>query len=173
MAMSLMSADNLRNNLSNPARTYLWEVMFTNPIGGGDTEILELRCQSAVIPGRAVGEILIPFKNTPGIKYPGKPTLSHTWTAMFVEGTDGKVFDALQAWSEAINSLKTGVGGLDPTIKTDIYLRLIDPPGNVYKCIKLVGCYLQNVDEVPVAYEDESIIMYSGTFSYDYWEPTS
>ncbi len=168
--MSNMSADNLKNNLSNPAKTYLWEVLFTSPIGGGDSEALELRCQSTVIPGRAVGEILVPFKNTPGVKYPGKPTLSHTWTAIFIEGTDGKVFDALQAWNEAIVSMKTGVGGLDPSIKTDIYIRLLDPPGNVYLSIRLVGCYLQLVDEVPVAYEDEGNIMYSGTFSYDYWE---
>jgi len=168
--MSKMSADNLKYNLTNPAKTYLWEVTFSSPIGGGDAEVLELRCQSTVIPGRGVGEILVPYKNTPGIKYPGKPMVPHTWTCTFIEGTDRKVFDALNAWNQAIVDLRTGVGGLALNIKTDIYLRLLDPPGSVFQKIKLIGCYIQDVPDVPLAYEDEANIMYTCTFSYDYWE---
>ena len=168
--MANMSADNLKQNLSNPAKTYLWEVVFSNPIGGGDAEALELRCQSTSVPGRGVGEILVPYKNTPGIKYPGKPTVPHTWACVFIEGTDGKIFEALNAWNQAINDIRTGIGGADPLIKADIYLRLLDPPGTVFQKIKLVGCYIQDIPDTPVAYEDEANIMYSVTFSYDYWE---
>jgi len=168
--MGNMSVDNLKNNLTNPARLYLWEVLFTNPIGGGDAESLELRCQTTSIPGRSVGEILVPFKATAGLKFPGKLTMSHTWPATFVESIDKKVFDALQAWDQAIVDARTGVGGLDVAIKSNIYLRLQDAAGNVYLKIKLVGCYVQAVDEVPLAFETEGVIMYSVTFSYDYWE---
>lgn len=171
--MAKMSADNLKNNLSNPAKAYLWEVLFANPIGGGDAEVLELRCQTTIIPGRSVGEILVPFKATAGVKYPGKLTMTHVWTATFIEGTDGKVFDALHAWNQAIVDARTGMGGPDPLIKSDIYLHLIDPQGVVYKRIKLVGCYIQSVDDTPVAYETEGNIMYSTSFSYDYWEEKS
>lgn len=168
--MANMSSDNLRNNLNNPARLYLWDVMFTNPIGGGDAETLELRCQTATVPGRSVGEILVPFKATAGIKFPGKLTMSHNWTATFVEGIDKKVFDALHAWSQAIIDARTGIGGLDTLIKSNIYLRLTDVDGNVFMKIKLVGCYLQAVDDVPLSFETEGVVMYSATFSYDYWE---
>jgi len=165
-----MSADNLKANLSNPARTYLWEAMFTNPIGGGDAEVLMLRCQSANIPGRSVGEILIPFKQTPGIKFPGKLTVSHTWVTTFIEGMDKKVFDAIHAWDQAVVHDRLGIGGPDVAIKSNIYLRLLDTQGKVIMKIKFVGCYPQAVDEVPVAMDSEAAVFYSVTWSYDHWE---
>lgn len=168
--MSNMSADNLKNNLNNPARLYLWDVLFTNPVGGGDASSLELRCQTATVPGRSIGEILVPFKATAGIKFPGKLVMSHNWAATFVEGIDKKVFDALHAWQQAIINDRTGIGGLDTLIKANIYLRLTDVDGNVFMKIKLVGCYVQAVDDVPLSFDTEGVVMYAATFSYDYWE---
>lgn len=169
--MTRMSSDNLKNNLNNPARLYLWDVMFTNPIGGGDAETLELRCQTTAIPGRSVGEILVPFKATAGLKFPGKLTMSHTWPATFVESTDKEIFNALHAWNQAIVDARTGIGGLDILIKSNIYLRLMGVTADsIYLKIKLVGCYIQDVAEVPLAYETEGLIMYPVVFSYDYWE---
>jgi hypothetical protein len=165
-----MSADNLKHNLTNPARSYLWEVMFPNPIGGGDAEVLEIRCQSANIPGRSFGEIKIPFKASPGIKFPGKLTMSQTWVTTFVEGVDKKVFDALHAWQQTIIHDRLGVGGPDILTKADIYLRLLDTQGNVFQKIRFVGAYPQAVDDIPVAYEDEKEIRYNVTWSYDFWE---
>jgi len=167
--MSNMSADNLKNNISNPAKTFLWDVVIPNPIGGGDAESLEVRCQSTVIPGRSVGEILVPYKGTAGIKFPGKLTMSHSWVAVFIEGIDKKVFDTIYAWKQTVVNARTGVGGPDADIKSDIYLRLLDQQGNVFMKLKLVGCYPQAVDDVPIAYDDEANVMYNVTWSYDYW----
>jgi len=168
--MAHMSADNLKSNLTNPAKAYLWEVLFANPIGGGDAESLELRCQTTVIPGRSVGDILIPFKGTGGIRFPGKLTFSHDWPTTFVESSeDAKTFKALHAWNQAIIDARTGIGGPDVTIKADIYLYLLDTEGNVWLKIKLVGCYPKTVDDVPVAYDAEGNIAFAATFSYDYW----
>jgi len=168
--MANMGADSLRTNLTNPARTYLWEVMFANPIGEGDADVLMLRCQTTNIPGSSVGEILVPYKQSAGIKFPGKLTMSHTWTCTFVESSDKKVFDALHSWRQAIVHSRLNVGGPDIAIKSDIYLRLLDTKGQVYQTIRLVGCYIQAVDDTPLAYEDEDVVRYSATFSYDYWE---
>ena len=168
--MGNMGADSLANNLSNPARTYLWEVMFANPVGGGDKDVLTLRCQTTNLPGRSVGEILIPFKASPGIKVPGKLTMSHTWVSSFIEGADKKVFAALHAWQQIITHDRLNIGGPTIAIKTDIYLRLLDTKGAVYLKIRLVGCYVQAVDDVALAYTDEDTIKYSATFSYDFWE---
>jgi len=168
--MANMGAECLNNNLANPARTYLWEVLFTNPIGGGDDDVLRLRCQATNVPGKSVGEILIPYKQSPGIKFPGKLTMSHTWTCTFIEGTDKKVFTALHKWSQAIIHDRLNVGGPDVAIKSDIYLRLLDTQGNVFQTIRFVGCYVQAIDDVPLSYEDEDAIKYTATFSYDFWE---
>jgi len=168
--MGSMADDSLKTNLSNPARTYLWEAMFTNPIGGGDAEVLMIRCQSAGVPGRSVGEILVPFKQTPGIKFPGKHVVSHAWATSFIEGMDKKVFNAIHAWNQAIVHDRLGVGGPDVAIKSNIYLRLLNTLGEVIMKIKFVGCYPQAVDDVPLAMDSEAAIYYTVTWSFDHWE---
>ncbi len=165
-----MSSDNLKNNLTNLARVYLWEVLFANPVGGGDAEALEVRCQSTAIPGSSFGSILIPYKQSPGVKFPGKLTMPHTWTCTFVEGTDRKIFDAIYAWKQAVVHDRLNIGGPDALIKSDIYLRLLDMQGSVSMKIKLVGCYPELTDDTPLTYENEAGVVYTVTFSYDRWQ---
>ena len=164
--MPEMSVNSLKNNLTNPARTYLWEVMLANPLGG-DTETLLLRCRSTSIPGVSVGGILISYKQTGGVKYPGKKTYSHVWACTFVEGEDRAMWDAFYAIAQAIINDETGVGAL--SIKRDIYLHLINTDGTVSKKIKLIGAYVESQDDVALSHESETEINIAITFSYDYW----
>lgn len=168
--MANMSAENLKNNVSDYQRAYWWDIVIPNLIGGGDAGALEVRAQSTQVPGRSFGEILIPYKGSAGFKVPGKLVMSHVWPCVFIEGLDRKVFDAILGWKQAVTDARTGKGGPDSIIKKDLYLRLTDGNGNVTNKIKLVGCYPQAVDDVPVAYDTEAVIMYNVTFSYDYWE---
>jgi len=164
-----MSQDNLKKDITNLAKIYLWDVVIPKLIGGGNKDHLEVRAQSTAIPGRSFGEILIPFKGTPGIKFPGKLTMSHLWPCVFVEGDDKEVFDAVYGWKQTIQDARTGIGRPDSFTKVDLYLRLLDRAGNVTLKIKLVGCYPQSIDDVPLSYDDEGGIMYNVGWSYDYW----
>ena len=168
--MARMSADNLRNDISSPAKVYLWEVLFASVVGGGNRDHLEVRAHSTAIPGRSFGEILVPFMGGPGIKFPGKLVMTHIWPAVFIEGNDRATWNVVYPWMQAIQNARTGFGSLDADIKRDVYLRLIDQTGAVTNRVKLLGCYPQAVDEVPLAYEDEASIFYNVTFSYDTWE---
>jgi hypothetical protein len=167
--MTRMNIDALKANLTNPQRSYLWDVMFVNPIGGGDSEALSLRCQSTSVPGFNFGSILIPFKQTPGMKVPGKLNMTHTWVCTFVEGTDKKVFDAIYAWRQAMQSDVSGIGSPDILIKSDIYLLMVDAPGAMTTQIRLIGGYPEMMDDTPLSYDDESVVKYSVTWSYDIW----
>jgi len=161
-----LSVANLKGNLTNPQRVYMWDVVIPEPIGGGDSDTLLLRCRSTNIPGESVGQITIPYKQTAGFVVPGKRTLSHTWTCEFVEGEDVKVSTALRGWLHAaVNS--EGVGGGDTNIKRDIYLVLVSTQGAETRKIKLVGCYIQDIAEAAVSYDTEAELLYSATFAYD------
>ena len=164
--MAEMSVNSLKNNLSNPARTYLWEVLFASPLGG-DTDTLLLRCRSTNIPGRSVGSIHLPYKQTGGVKYPGKLTYSHTWACTFVEGEDRDIWQAFYDWAQAIINDETGLGSFG--IKTDVYLHLINTDGTVSKKIKLVGAYIESQDDIALSYDDEGVINIAVVWSYDYW----
>lgn len=164
--MSNMGINALRNNLDNPARSYLWEVLIPNPLGG-DTETLLLRCRSTSIPGVSVGGILLPYKQTGGIKYPGKKTYSHTWSCTFVEGEDRAMWEAFYEAAQAIINDETGIGSWG--IKKDIYLHLQDTDDTISKRIKLVGAYVESQEDIALSHEDETVILIAITFSYDYW----
>lgn len=166
-----MSADNLKENLSDMQRVYWWDIIIPSILGGGDEGALEVRAQSTSVPGSGFGGILIPYKGGPGFKIPGKLTMPHTWACVFVEGLDRKVFDAITGWKQAITNARTGKGGLDSLIKKPIYLRLTDGDGTVTNKIKLVGCYPEDVPDTPIAYDTEAVLMFTVTFSYDFWEP--
>jgi len=168
--MAEMGVNALKNNLTNPARTYLWEMIIPNPIGGGDSETLTLRCQSTNVPGRSFGEIKVPFKQSAGLKFPGKLTYSQIWACTFIEGEDKKIFDAIHAWNQSVINDYENIGEGDTEIKQDLYLTLLTTKGDEALKIKLVGCYPQEVGEVALNYETEDSIKYPVTFSFDRWE---
>ena len=168
--MSDISADMLKNNLTNPARSYLWDVIIPAPIGGGDSTALQVRCQSTKIPGRSVGIISIPYKQTAGIQYHGKLTYSHTWDCTFVEGEDKKIFAAMYAWAQRVINDRTTVGSGDENIKADIYLSLITTKNSEWARFKMKGCFPSDLPQVDLTYTADGYIIYPITFQYDSWE---
>ena len=166
-----ISVDTLKANLTNPQRTYLWEVIIPNPLGGvADTQTLLLRCQSAVIPSRSFGNIDVPYKQSGGIRYRGKLTYTHEWDLTFIEGEDKKMFDGFYAWCQKIVHDLEGTGDPDTEIKVDMFLNLLDSKQEDTQQIKLVGCYPQAMGEVPVNYADEGVVTLPITMAFDRWE---
>lgn len=164
--MADMSINSLKANLTNPAREYLWEVIFSNP-KGGDTETLLLRCQSTTIPGRSIGTIPVAYKGTGGVVYAGKLKFSHTWDCTFIEGEDRLMWNAFYDWAKSIIDEQTGMGSI--SIKTDIHLRLLNTDGTAPLSIVLVGCFLSDQKDIAISYASEKEMTISTTWSYDYW----
>jgi len=168
--MPNMGIDSLKANLTNPARTYLWEVLVPVPIGDGDSEIFTIRAQSSEIPSRSYGEIQIQYKQTPGIKVAGKLQYDQSWSCTFVEGEDKKVFDALQSWQQQVVDNKAGTGAGDPNYKADVYITTIKTDGDIYMKLKLKGAWVQEVAKVSLDYSNNETIKYNVTFAFDRWE---
>jgi hypothetical protein len=166
-----MNIATLRTNLANPQRTYLWQIWFDKLIGGGNPDI-KFRAQASMLPGRAFGDILVPYMQTAGIRYPGKMSMSHDWTIQFVEGEDGIVQKAFYAWHEAVIAVDTGKRPelTDSAIKTDAYLQMLGVRGSPTQKYVLRGVYCKTLPEVQVAYEQDQTFMYSVTLSFDDWE---
>lgn len=165
-----MEHDFLKNNLTNPMRTFLWDVIIPTVIGGGDVESLQARARSASIPARSVGSILLPYKQTAGIKYPGKLTYDHTWAVTFVEGEDNKVHDAIYAWQQQVVHNQTGVSVGDDKLKTNLYFNLVSTKGENIRQIKLIGCYPEAVAAVEMSQDGDGLVNFNVTFSFDSWE---
>lgn len=165
-----MGVEKLRANLGNLARDYNFDVIFPAPKGGGDTESLMVRCQTASIPGIEIGEIVVPFKQTAGAKYPGKVKSFGAWKLNFIEGEDRKMFDEFYTWIKSIVDPKTGIGNPKTSIVTDPILSLITTEGEEYNKLVLRGAWISQLGEVTLDWASEKAIMIPVSISYDYWE---
>ena len=165
-----MGIDSLKGNLTNPARTYLWQVIIPVPIKGGSTTY-QLRAQSSQIPGRSNEEITIPYLQTAGIVVAGKLSYPHKWQCTFIEGEEKLIFDAIHDWQQAIVDDVFGVGVGDPSYKTDVYITLLTTQGDTFMALKIKGAWIQNNADVGLTYASgDGTVKYAVTFTYDSWE---
>jgi hypothetical protein len=147
----------------------MWDILIPVPIGEGQTTTYQIRAQSTQIPGRSNDAIAIPYKQTAGVMVAGKAVYPHTWTCSFIEGEDKLVFDAIYSWQQQIVDDGFGVGIGDQGYKTDIHMTLLTTQGDTFMNIKLKGAWIQNMENVALAYADNETIKYQVTFEYDYW----
>lgn len=165
-----IDVNTLKNNLTNPQRTYLWDILIPSPIGGGDSDTLSVRAQSVQKPSREVGAIHVPWRQSAGLNFPGKLAYTHQWECTFIEGEDHKIHDAIYGWMQTIVDDYDNIGAGDDQIKSDIYLNLLGVNGAVTLKIRLIGCYVQRLGEISFSNDTEAIASYSVLFSFDSWE---
>ena len=168
--MGNMGVDSLKANLTNPARSYLWDVIIPVPVGDGDNTTYQLRAQSTEIPEVSTGATNIPYKQTGGVEVAGKKVYSHTWACTFLEGEDTLMYDALYGWCQKVVHDVAGVGVGDPLYKTDAYVNLLGVDGSTTKKFKLKGAWIQTIGSTSLSYADDGVIKYSVTFRFDSFE---
>lgn len=168
--MPILSSSNLANNLSTPARVYLWNIIISNPIGGGDPDTLMLRCQSTQMPSRSVGIIEVPWQQDANIQYTGKLKYPYDWTCTFLESAeDGLTLTSFYNWAQTIITDSTAVGNLESNIISNIELQLIDPTGNQWGQYTILNAFVKEIGNVELAYQSEEVIRLPITFRYSKW----
>ena len=168
--MGQMGVDVLKNNLTNPARTYLWEFEIPAPKGTGSNDVWFIRAVSAIIPGKSFDDIDINYKGTGGFRVPGRERYSHDFPVTILEGEDKRGFVAINSWQNQIRSID-GTGEPDSNLKTDGILILLDNKESSWNRIKLTGIYPKSVGDVELSYDNSTNIKFNVVFSYDRWEP--
>jgi len=168
--MANLGVDSLKANLTNPARSYLWDVLIPVPVGGGNFNTYQIRVQSSQIPQVSAASIHIPYKQTAGIEVSGRKEYTHTWECNFLEGEDHTTYDALYSWAQQIVNDVAGTGVGDPFYKTDVYLELITVSGSVYTKFRLKGAWIQTIGNVALNYTADEVITYPVTFRFDSFE---
>ena len=172
--MSINPISALSQNLGTPQRSFLWQVIIPNVIGGGsDTNTLLLRCQSTSMPERSVGAIEIPYQQGPKLQIPGKLEYPHTWDCTFVEGEDAQVMSAFYNWAQMIVNDITNVGSPFPDVTTNVLLQMISTDGTtITNEYTLVNAWVQKIGQVTLDYNNQDVIRIPITFRYQTWEIT-
>lgn len=169
--MSIVNADALKNNLGNPGRSNLFNVIIPNPRGGGNSETLKIRCMSASIPRRSFETFNLPYKDTAGVEYAGKIVYDHSWDVTFFEGEDSESFMEFYNWCQLIVDDYAGTGVDDAAYKTDMYFQAITRSDKVpYKSIKLIGCFPKEIKSIDFSNDNAKEYKVAVTLSFDRWE---
>jgi hypothetical protein len=168
--MGQMGVDTLKNNLTNPARIYLWDFEIPAPKGSGSTDVWFIRAQTATIPGKSFEDIDINYKGTGGYRVPGRERFDHNYPVTVIEGEDRLAFTAINSWQNQIRGTN-GVGEPDSALKTDAIITLNDNKESAWLRIKLVGIYPKEVGNVDLTYDNSGNVKFNVVFSYDRWEP--
>jgi len=164
-------------------RTWLWELIVPNinTLTDGviaDEDDLVIRLRNAVIPSRANQVITSNFLGMTQ-KFPGKPEFGESFSVTIEEMEDQKGTQALYNWAQRIFDVEpTATGGLSKAtakragMATDIKLLMYaygnTPDPMKYK-ILFVNAWPSNVEEVPLAYDDNAAVRYTVSFTYDFW----
>lgn len=150
------------------ARPSLFQVQITNPIAPGADFKVPFLAKSASLPGSSVGSYVVPYFGR-DVKYAGDRTFED-WEVTVINDEDFAIRNAMEAWSNAINSHISNTRALPQRYKSDAVVTQYGKDGRVLRVYKFEGIYPLTIASIPLAWETkDSIQEFSVTFQYDVW----
>jgi hypothetical protein len=155
------------------ARSSLFEVDIQTPAGIPNVnDRIRFTCRAAQIPAATINNINVNYFGRE-IKVAGNRTFAE-WTPTILNDEDFQVRDAMEAWSNSINSFRSNLR--DPALatlagyRTDATVIQYGKTGNVLRRYKFVNLYPTEVSTIDLAWDSDAIQEFTVTFQYDYWE---
>ena len=150
------------------ARPSLFQVRLTNPIAPLADVDIPWMIKSASIPPSDGGTIVVPFMGRQ-IKYGGDRTFSE-WTVTIINDEDFKVRNAMESWSNAINSHVTNTRAYAREYKSDGDLMQLGKDGKIIRQYTFQGMFPTSVSDIQLGWEmQDQIEEFTVTFQFDHW----
>lgn len=150
------------------ARPTLFEVQITNPVFPAADFKMPFMAKAASLPGSTVGQIEVPWKGRK-IKYGGDRTFED-WNITVINDEDFAVRNALEAWSNAINSHQSNSRSYPATYKSQAQVTQFDKAGNIARVVTFSGLFPTVIAPIELAWETtDTIEEFTVTFAYDEW----
>lgn len=166
--------NDIRGQLSQGgARSTLFQVSITNPINPAGDLKTPFMCRAAEIPGSTLGFVDVPYFGRK-IKVAGDRVFQ-PWTVTIMNDEDFLVRNAMEQWSNAINSLQ---GNLRTTgtsaplaYKQQALVTQYSKSGNILRQYQFNGVFPTDIAPITVDWNNTDMIEeFTVTFQYDYWE---
>lgn len=153
------------------ARNSLFQVTLTNPVDSTADNKLPFFCKIAALPGSTLTQIEQHYFGRP-VKFPGNRTFEDL-NLTIINDEDFKVRNALETWSNAINSFEGNIRNLPSSsaalFKSTAEVQQLSQDGRVLRTYKFVGIWPNNIAQVDLDWSSDTISEQSVTFSYDYY----
>ena len=150
------------------ARGALFQVQITNPILGVADFKTPFMIKTASIPGSDVGMIPVPYFGRI-IKYAGDRQFQD-WNVTIINDEDFLVRNALEAWSNALNSHISNTRAYASTYKTQAQITQFAKDGTAVREYTFEGLFPGSISPIQTAWEaQDQIEEFEVTFHYDAW----
>jgi hypothetical protein len=150
------------------ARPTLFQVQITNPILGVADFKVPFLCKTASLPASSLGSYNVPYFGRQ-IKYAGDRTFED-WTVTIINDEDFSIRNAMEAWSNAINSHSSNTRALPQTYKSDAIITQYGKDGTTLRTYNFQGIYPLTISEIATSWETvDAIEEFTVTFQYDLW----
>jgi len=150
------------------ARSALFQVQITNPILGVADFKVPFMVKTAAIPESTTNVITVPYFGR-FVKYGGDRSFA-SWPVTIINDEDFAVRNAMEAWSNAINSHITNFRSSPFDYKAQAQVTQFGKDGSVLREYTFEGLFPTQISTIDLAWANESAIEEFGvTFEYDLW----
>jgi hypothetical protein len=151
------------------ARASLFEVQITNPILSVADFKVPFMVKAAALPASTVGTYVVPYFGRDA-KYAGDRTFED-WEVTIINDEDFAIRNAMEAWSNAINSHKSNTRALPQQYKSDAIITQFGKDGQTLRIYNFEGIHPINISSIAMAWETkDQIEEFNVTFQYDLWD---
>jgi hypothetical protein len=155
------------------ARGALFQVQFSNPANSVADIKIPFLVRAAQLPESALGTIPVPYFGR-SIKLAGDRTFAD-WTVTVINDEDFLIRNALEEWSNAINTRQGNVrqfGSSSPLLyKSTAEVTQFSKTGIPIRVYKMQGIFPSVITPIDLNWaETDSIEEFQVTFQYDWWD---
>ena len=150
------------------ARPTLFQVQITNPVAPGADFKVPFMVRAAGIPESTLGQYTVPYFGRQ-VKYAGDRTFAD-WTVTVINDEDFAVRNAMEAWSNFINSHDSNTRALPQQYKSTGLITQFSKDGSPLRTYVFEGMYPITIDAIQMDWsQTDAIEEFTVTFQYDLW----
>jgi hypothetical protein len=153
-------------SLPDPLFTYNWDVIVPSMPGTPNSRAFTFKAMTTSIPGSLLEQVAVNLRGVE-LRYAGRENFSHSLAMTIHETRDVGTRDMLRRWQKIARDNRTNSGSYKNVYSTTVELVLYDDIPLEVKRIKLVGAWVENVDDASLDTASAAVSI-SCTFSYDY-----
>lgn len=150
------------------ARPTLFRVQITNPILPVADIKVPFMVKTAGLPASNLGFYEVPYFGR-FVKYAGDRTFE-PWTVTVINDEDFAIRNAMEAWSNAINSHDSNTRALPQNYKSNAIITQFSKNGTALRTYIFEGIYPESIEGITMSWEAvNQIEEFNVTFQYDLW----
>lgn len=166
--MSRTSLQDVRS-LPDPLQQYNWDLFIPIMPGTPNSRAFTIKAMTTSIPGAMIEKVEVPLHGVQ-VNYAGRAQYSHSLQITLLETRDVGTRDMLRRWQRIARDWTTNTGTYKDIYSTTVEMVLYDDIPTEVKRIKLIGCFVETLDDAQVDGSASAAVNIGCTLSYDYLE---